>query len=178
MKTFIFELLRYIEQNLKMDFYIILLFCIFTSTLSFGALESTKTGRDLILIHRAKKIVELIKQRTCKDLTAGLNCTVIKTRPPSQMNFYMAEKLSTKSRLNMLVPLRPSPFDLYKNLDVVVVVDPIPDAHFGHVIVVALVKIGISEVNCKALHGNYYTSPSKSSYFGYCINKLCIFNLF
>ena len=144
-----------------MDFYIFLLFCIFTSTLSFGALESTKTGRDLILIHRAKKVIELIKQRSCKQLTAGLNCTVIKTRPPSQMNFYMAEKLSTKSRLNMLFPLRPSPFHLYQKLDVVVVVDPVPDAHFGHNIIAALVKIGISEVSCKALNGIYYTSPSK-----------------
>ena len=158
-----------------MGFYLVLLFCVFTSTLSFGALESTTTGRDLILIHRAKKVLELVKQRSCKQLTAGLNCTTIKTRPPSQMNFYMAEKLSANNSLNMLVPLRPSPFDLYKKLDVVVVVDPIPDAHFGHVIVVALVKIGISEDNCKALNGIYYTSPGKylPRYHNFCFVLFC-----
>lgn len=149
-----------------MDFYLILLFHVFTSTLSLGALESSgsitsKTRRDLIIIHRAKKALELIRGRTCKQLTAGQNCTAIKTRPISSMNFYMAEKLSKASSLSMLIPLRPSPFDLYKKIDVVVVIDPIPDAHFGHVIVVALVKVGITEIQCNALNGLYYTSPSK-----------------
>lgn len=148
------------EQIDIMELFVLSLLYLVATTLTLAAFEaSTKTEREVLTFLRAKKMADLISKRSCKDLTAGQNCTLIKQREPSQMHFYMAEKLKEESSLNMLVPTRPSPFDLFKHLDGVVVVDPMPDAHFGHAIMVALLKLGLTKDACDKVKGTHYMSP-------------------
>ena len=143
-----------------MELFILPLFYLVATTLTLAAFEaSTETEHEVVTFIRAKRITELIKTSSCSDLTADQNCTLIQERAPSLMHFYMAEKVRKESTLTMLVPTRPSSYEMFDKLDAVVVVDPMPDAHFGHAIVVALVKFDYTKKECDKLNGIHYTTP-------------------
>ena len=105
---------------------------------------------------RAGKLYDMIKKRPCVDLTAEKNCANLKQQPSNSMNFYMASKIGDEGSLTLKSALNPR--HIYNGLDAIVVVDPIPDAHFGHTLLVGLIRTSVTKSWCahEKRHGVFY----------------------
>ena len=71
------------------------------------------------------------------------------------MNIYTAERDAEKAKLVTVLVERVK--GNFKNNDAVLVVDPFPDAHFGHTIIVFLIDFVANRASCHK-RGNFYFS--------------------
>lgn len=71
------------------------------------------------------------------------------------MNIYTAERDADKIKLVTVLVERVK--GNFKNNDAVLVVDPFPDAHFGHTIIVFLIDFVANRASCHK-RGNFYFS--------------------
>ena len=95
---------------------------------------------------RVSKAWSLLHSSPCKRLQYGDNCTELKSRKRNRMNIYTADKeLNGKTLTTVLVEKVKGSF---KNSDAVMVVDPYPDAHFGHTIIVFLIDFVENPRHC------------------------------
>ncbi len=102
---------------------------------------------------RVSKAWEMLQTSPCKKLQYGENCTELKSRAKNQMNIYTAEKETTNKKLvTVLVEKVKGKFI---KSDAVLVVDPYPDAHFGHTIIIFLFHFDKTKAACNS-KGRYY----------------------
>ena len=105
---------------------------------------------------RAQKAWQIIRDKTCLELTSSHNCTKLKDRFQHKMTIYLASKNEFgHSQLNIRL-VRRKHKDQYTNLDAVVVVDPFPDAMYGHTVVVLLIKNAYTRRQCRNKGGIHY----------------------
>ncbi len=109
---------------------------------------------------RVNKAWEMLQDSPCKTLQYGENCTELKSRAKHQMNIYTAGKRRDGNKLvTVLVEKVKGKFT---ESDAVLVVDPYPDAHFGHTIVVFLVHFDTTKAACQGKGKFYKTGEIKN----------------
>lgn len=149
--------------------YVVAVFCLVTSQL-MSKLHGKATPRHLTTVNnlimkpadpwniRVSKAWGLLVSSPCKRLQYGDNCTEMKSRRRNQMNVYTADKEPNgKTLTTVLVEKVKGGF---KNSDAVMVVDPYPDAHFGHTIIVFLIEFVESPRRCSRKGVFYLTGKT------------------
>ena len=95
---------------------------------------------------RVSKAWDLLLFSPCKRLQYGENCTELKSRRRDQMNIYTADKEPNGETLTTILVEKVK--GSFKSSDAVIVVDPYPDAHFGHTIIIFLIQFVDTPRDC------------------------------
>ena len=106
---------------------------------------------------RARQAFNFIKNKLnetngCKDLMGVEDCRVLR-KYRHKMRIYMASKKQLQLNAIMTEYFHRE----FTELEAVVVVDPIPEAHFGHTLVLILSYAGLSKEECETKDGSYYS---------------------
>ena len=105
---------------------------------------------------RVNATLEIISsQKNCRF--SGYNCMAAKNIPVRKMNLYTAEAISGRQTLVVVLPDK---FKGQKSLrkgkpDIVIAIDPFPEASFGHTVLVFYIYKYKSKVACENMHGNF-----------------------
>ncbi|KAK2157899.1 hypothetical protein LSH36_182g05017 [Paralvinella palmiformis] len=115
---------------------------------------------DLTLPADAKQIrwalaaYDYLTNESCKEavFTSERECRAVQRRGPHQMNVYLAGP-SRYGRLRAVLP----DGGLHKTgaHDAVLVLDPYPDANFGHLLLAFYVELGVTQTWCHLEGGRY-----------------------
>lgn len=104
---------------------------------------------------RVSKAWEMLLRSPCKRLQYGENCTGLKSRAKSQMNVYTADKEDDRKTLTTVLVEKLK--GNFKHSDAVLVLDPYPDAHFGHTVIVFLIEFVRTSRDCSR-KGSFFTT--------------------
>ena len=133
----------------------------------FNHMRSPGGREQLIQSMRALKALKMIKLKDCKLLVAAHNCTLLKGRAPHEMHVYMSAskhgKVASSSSSSsssfsskLSVRLVRKHRDSFRGMHAVVVIDPFPEAHFGHTVLVMLVRHKMTKEECRRRNGLRY----------------------
>ena len=111
---------------------------------------------------RVSKAWEMLHSSPCKKLQYGENCTELKSRRRNQMNVYTADKERGGKALKTVLVERVKGH--FKDSDAVLVLDPYPDAHFGHTVIVFLVEFVANAQGCHR-KGTFFTTGKYTRLF-------------
>ncbi|XP_057293429.1 uncharacterized protein LOC130622051 isoform X1 [Hydractinia symbiolongicarpus] len=167
-------------------FYLLafLLFCVE----NVDSAPKPNTVFNLQAVTRANKAHEMLRTKSCLELIGSKNCTYVKSQLPHDMQFFMASK--ENGHLKIVKALgNPTLVRGLNGLGAVVVVDTIPDAHYGHKIVVMPIKTDIEKSECDKLKGLFYNQAGSLGEcmflpnYSYCLrlkqmkkNRACAFH--
>lgn len=101
---------------------------------------------------------ELLLYSPCKRLQYGENCTKLKSRTKSQMNVYTADKETNGKPLTTVLVEKVK--GSFHKSDAVLVVDPYPNAHFGHTIILFLIEFVKTSRGCSRKGAFSFTGES------------------
>ncbi|XP_012566880.1 uncharacterized protein LOC100214463 isoform X1 [Hydra vulgaris] len=123
---------------------------------------------------RARQAYNLIKKKLnetngCKDLLGIEDCSNLR-RYRHQMRIYMA----SKKQLQLNAVMTEYFHREFTELEAVVVVDPIPEAHFGHTLVLILSYAGLSKTECDNKEGSYYNQGGVTECLVFPDTKKCL----
>lgn len=99
---------------------------------------------------RVQAAISLMRSHPCVNSQTSHNCNRIPHIPLQDMNVYIASKSHLNERLRARLPDRKHrsllPND--RNIDGVIVIDPYPEANFGHLVYIFFVEENRSHLNC------------------------------
>lgn len=121
--------------------------------------------KTLVWERRINASLLLLQNKPCKFFISNGNCTELRSRPRSAMNLYTASAQNAK-----LIAVSPDKIKLVPtSYEAVLVIDPYPEASFGHPVLVFFTEISSTLTDCN--------SNKKSTFarkFYYKIILLCI----
>lgn len=116
---------------------------------------STIPSKTLVWERRINASLDLLQTKPCKFLIPNGNCTQLRSLPRSAMNVYIANAEKQRGRLVAVLPgkikLVPTSYDA------VLVIDPYPQASFGHPVLVFFIEISSRRSNCGGNRRSTYT---------------------
>jgi len=99
---------------------------------------------------RIEAAVNLMRSHPCVNSQSSHNCMRTLQIPLRDMNIYIASKSNPNERLRARLPDRKHrsllPND--RNIDGVIVIDPYPEANFGHLVYIFFVEENRNHLNC------------------------------
>ncbi|KAG8199752.1 hypothetical protein JTE90_000845 [Oedothorax gibbosus] len=125
------------------------------SNIDYNLLAADHTNQRPMVEHWADLVYDFIGNLTCEDsfLSTEEDCVRLVSIPKSRMNLYSAEA-GPGQKLKAVLPDGPlTRFDAH---DVVLVVDPYPEANLGHLLLVFFVDLYWTQMQCQ-LNGGQFT---------------------
>ena len=132
-------------------------------------------SEDLLWKKRVNMAWGILQSAPCRKLQYGESCTELRSRSRREMTLYTAKPKTAGQKLSTILVERIK--GTLRKHDIVLVVDPFPEAHYGHTIIVFLIDFTRNKAACKR-KGTFYStgnSPMKKAekdlnYFIFKIN--------
>jgi hypothetical protein len=114
-------------------------------------LNSTASSKQ---IRWSEAVYDFVQQLDCQEvfIATEKECEVLKEVPKDEMNIYIADPTPYGKLLTHLPDGGLSRTGVH---DAVVVLDPYPEANFGHLVLVFYVEIGVDATWCQTEGGHY-----------------------
>lgn len=120
---------------------------------------ATTPSNTLVWERRINASLGLIQTKSCNFFIPNGNCTELRRRQRDAMNVYIASaEKKSRGKLRAILPdkikLVPTSYDA------VLVVDPYPEASFGHPVLVFFIELSSSQNDCASNRRSTYTGKS------------------
>lgn len=119
------------------------------------ATSTIPSSKTLVWERRVNASLDLLQTKSCKFFIPNGNCTQLRSLPRSAMNVYVASAEKQRGRLTAVLPgkikLVPTSYDA------VLVIDPYPQASFGHPVLVFFIEMSSRQSNCGGNRRSTYT---------------------